>query len=118
MACTTAKISQAQEGAGDHEEDKVAGVKEADIPGMLKSIGSCPDAYAVFEAKTARKAAVDASAQSGGIEFKGKTISLNASRLEPPSGQWPNRANTDLWFMAKRISWDLALLAWSWLFQW
>ena len=109
--------SLAQECAGDNEEDKVADVEEADILGILKSIGTCPDAYAVVQAEASRKAAVDASAQSGGIEFKSKTISLNTSRVKPPSVQWPNRAKTDLWFVAKRISGDWALFAWGWLFQ-
>ena len=81
----------------------MADVKEVDILGILKSIRTCPDAYAVFETETARDAAVDASVQSGGIEFNGTTISLNASRVEPQSVQWPNCANTDLWFKAKRI---------------
>ena len=81
--------SLAQECAGDNEEDKVADVEEADILGILKSIGTCPDAYAVVQAEASRKAAVDASAQSGGIEFKSKTISLNTSRVKPPSVQWP-----------------------------
>lgn len=81
--------------------EEITEVKEVDVEGILKSIKTCPDAYAVFETEAARDAAVEAA--SGGIEFRGKEITLNASRVEPQSVQWPNCANTDLWFKAKRI---------------
>jgi len=107
---TAEERAQSQECAGDDEGDQVADVKEVDVLGILKSIRTCPDAYAVFETETARDAAVDTSVQSGGIEFNGKTITLNASRVEPQSVQWPNCANTDLWFKAKRILMGLGVI--------
>jgi hypothetical protein len=86
---TAEELAQALESAVDDQGYHVADVKEGDIYGFLKSIRTCPDAYAVFETETTRDAAVDASAQSGGIEFNGKTITLNALRMEPQSVQWP-----------------------------
>lgn len=51
---TAEERAQALECAGDDEGDEVADVKEVDICGILKSIRTCPDAYAVFETETAR----------------------------------------------------------------
>ena len=47
--------------------------------GILKSLKTCPDAYAIFETEAARDAAVE-SAGAGGVEFNGNTLKLNASR--------------------------------------
>jgi hypothetical protein len=102
-----------QERAGDDEEDQAAAVKEVDILGIQESIGTCPDAFAVFETITARDAAVDISIQSGGSEFIGMTITLNGSRVGPQSAQSPNSANADPWFKVKRILWDLELFVWG-----
>ena len=113
---TSEERAQALECAGDDEGDQVADVKEVDVHGILKSIRTCPDAYAVFETETARDAAVDTSIQSGGIEFNGKTITLNASHVEHWSVQWPNCAHTDLWFKAKRILMGLGVICLDWLF--
>ena len=55
---------------------------------ILKSIKTCPDAYAIFETEAARDTAVEAANQSGGIEFAGNTITLNASRVEPQTVNW------------------------------
>ena len=52
--------------------------KEVDVVGILKSL-TCPDAYAIFETEAARDAAVEATVQSGGVEFGGNTLKLNAS---------------------------------------
>ena len=57
-----------------HEE-----CKEVDVVGILKSLKTCPDAYAIFETEAARDAAVE-SAGAGGVEFNGNTLKLNASR--------------------------------------
>ena len=53
--------------------------KEVDVVGILKSLKTCPDAYAIFETEAARDAAVEATVQSGGVEFGGNTLKLNAS---------------------------------------
>lgn len=50
-----------------------------DVVGILKSLKTCPDAYAIFETEAARDAAVEATVQSGGVEFGGNTLKLNAS---------------------------------------
>ena len=42
------ELAQALESAGDDRGYHVASVKEGDIYGFLKSIRTCPDAYAVF----------------------------------------------------------------------
>eukprot|EP00438_Fugacium_kawagutii_P018685 Skav217890 [mRNA] locus=scaffold67:217360:240797:+ [translate_table: standard] len=72
--------------------------KEVDVVGILKSIKTCPDAYAIFESEAARDAAVDISVQSGGRpeDFHGNVLKLNASRVEPQTVNWRNCANTDL----------------------
>ena len=57
-----------------------------DVVGILKSLKTCPDAYAIFETEAARDAAVDSAA--GGVEFNGNTLKLNASRgLDPELGR-------------------------------
>ena len=38
-----------------------------EVVGILKSIKTCPDAYAIFETEAARDTAVDTAVQSGGI---------------------------------------------------
>ena len=91
-----------KDAAAHPEEEHVEECKEVDIVGILKSIKTCPDAYAIFETETARDAAVEA-VHSGGIEFAGNTITLNASRVEPQTVNWRNCANTDLVVKAKRI---------------
>ena len=53
-----------------------------DVVGILKSLKTCPDAYAIFETEAARAAAVESAALSGGVEFHGNTLKLNASRAE------------------------------------
>ena len=76
----------------DDQRYHVADVKDGVIYEILKSIRTCPVAYAVFKTETMRDAAVDASAPSGGIESNGKTITLTALRVEPQSVQWPGCA--------------------------
>ena len=57
-----------------------------DVVGILKSLKTCPDAYAIFETEAARDAAVDSA--GGGVEFNGNTLKLNASRgLDPELGR-------------------------------
>ncbi|CAK9095756.1 unnamed protein product, partial [Durusdinium trenchii] len=86
-----------------NEEEVIEECKEVDVIGILKSIKTCPDAYAIFQTEAARDAAVEASLQSGGIEFGGNTLKLNASRVEPQTVNWKNCANTDITVKAKRI---------------
>ena len=58
----------------------------------------------IFDTEAARAAAaVDTSANSGGIDFKGKMITLGASRVEPRSVPWPNSADMNQRLKAKRI---------------
>ena len=57
----------------------------------------------IFDTEAARAAAVDTSANSDGIDSKGKMITLGASRVEPQSVQWPNSADMNQRFKANRI---------------
>ena len=51
-----------------------------DVVGILKSLKTCPDAYAIFETEAARDAALESAGTAGGVEFNGNTLKLNASR--------------------------------------
>ncbi|CAE7633844.1 DIMT1, partial [Symbiodinium pilosum] len=75
-----------------------------------KKIKTCPDAYAIFETEASRDAAVEAAEASGGVEFHGNTLRLNASRVEPQTVQWKNCANTDLVVKAKRIAMGMCIM--------
>ena len=57
----------------------------------------------IVDTEAARAAAVDTSANSGGIDFKGRMITLGASRVEPQFVQWPNSADMNQRFKASRI---------------
>eukprot|EP00931_Biecheleriopsis_adriatica_P035637 TRINITY_DN20529_c0_g1_i1.p1 TRINITY_DN20529_c0_g1~~TRINITY_DN20529_c0_g1_i1.p1 ORF type:complete len:1001 (-),score=225.18 TRINITY_DN20529_c0_g1_i1:66-2657(-) len=107
---TEEEKTQAEEASG--ESDEIAEVKEVDVSTILKQLKTCPDAYAVFRTEQSRDKAVENASQlnHGGISFKGNTITLNASRVEPQSVKWPNCSNTDLWFKAKRILTGLGVI--------
>lgn len=91
-------VVKGEESAQEGEE-----CKEVDVVGILKGLKTCPDAYAIFETEAARDAAVEASQLSGGVEFGGNTLKMNASRVEPQTVNWKNCANTDLMVKAKRV---------------
>ncbi|CAJ1393237.1 unnamed protein product [Effrenium voratum] len=99
------EAAQAQPG-----EEIIEECKEVDVIGILKSIKTCPDAYAIFETETARDAAVEAAVSSGGVEFHGNTLKLNASRVEPQTVKWQNCANTDLVVKAKRVALGMCIM--------
>lgn len=93
---------EAQAQAANPDEEIVEECKEVDVVGILKSLKTCPDAYAIFETEAARDAAVESAALSG-VEFHGNTLKLNASRVEPQTVNWKNCANTDIAVKAKRV---------------
>ncbi|CAJ1420054.1 unnamed protein product [Effrenium voratum] len=99
------EAAQAQPG-----EEIIEECKEVDVIGILKSIKTCPDAYAIFETETARDAAVEATVASGGVEFHGNTLKMNASRVEPQTVKWQNCANTDLVVKAKRVALGMCIM--------
>jgi len=94
---------EAQAHAAHPDEEIIEECKEVDVVGILKSIKTCPDAYAIFETEASRDAAVESAVQSGGIDFHGNTLKLNASRVEPQTVNWRNCANTDITVKAKRV---------------
>jgi hypothetical protein len=49
----------------------------AQVVGILKSIKTCPDAYAIFETEAARDAAVDAVKSAGVVSRWAKLTSLS-----------------------------------------
>ncbi|CAJ1387267.1 unnamed protein product [Effrenium voratum] len=96
--------ARVERGTGNPEEETIEECKEVDVVGILKSIKTCPDAYAIFETEAARDMAVEAACAAGGVEYGGKTLQLNASRVEPQTVNWQNCANTDLMVKAKRVA--------------
>jgi len=101
---------EAAEAEAHPEEEIIEECKEVDVVQILRSIKTCPDAYAIFETEAARDEAVEAAEQSGGVEFHGNTLRLNASRVEPQTVKWPNCANTDLVVKAKRIALGMCIM--------
>jgi len=98
-----------REAQAANPEEMIEECKEVDVVGILKSIKTCPDAYAIFETEAARDAAVDA-VQSAGVEFHGNVLKLNASRVEPQTVNWRNCANTDLVVKAKRVAMGFCIM--------
>lgn len=98
------------EAQANADEEMIEECKEVDVVGILKSIKTCPDAYAIFETEAARDAAVDTAVQSGGVEFHGNLLKLNASRVEPQTVNWRNCANTDLIVKAKRVAMGFCIM--------
>jgi len=101
---------EAVEAQANPDEEIIEECKEVDVVEILKKIKTCPDAYAIFETEASRDAAVETAEASGGVEFHGNTLLLNASRVEPQTVQWKNCANTDLVVKAKRIAMGMCIM--------
>ena len=102
--------AEAAEAQAQGEEEIIEECKEVDVIGILKSIKTYPDAYAIFETEAARDAAVESTGESGGVEFHGNTLKFNALRVEPQTVQWKNCASTDLVVKAKRIAMGMCIM--------
>eukprot|EP00439_Symbiodinium_sp_Y106_P036873 s1694_g4.t1 len=101
---------EAVEAQANPDEEIIEECKEVDVVEILKKIKTCPDAYAIFETEASRDAAVETAEASGGVEFHGNTLLLNAARVEPQTVQWKNCANTDLVVKAKRIAMGMCIM--------
>ncbi|CAE7843321.1 unnamed protein product [Symbiodinium microadriaticum] len=99
-----------EEALAHPDEEIIEECKEVDVVDILKSLKTCPDAYAIFETEAARDDAVEAIESSGGVEFHGNTLRLNASRVEPQTVKWPNCANTNLLVKARRIAMGMCIM--------